>query len=84
LARKAATITFDEIQRGDRLRVTHVLGGHTAYFTDDGGVTRTVTAVAEVSALDKVWLNEGGHTVAHRGWKGMKIVRLTPSRSLLD
>ena len=69
-------ISFDEIAVGDRLRVTYVEGSMKSGWIG-GGVQRSVASVAALGALDKVWLNEGGHVIAHREWAGMKIFKLT-------
>jgi hypothetical protein len=69
-------ISFDEIEAGDRLRVSHVVGSVHEYTENPDGVTRSVASVAYLKALENVWLNADGHTVAHRSWKDLKIVRL--------
>jgi hypothetical protein len=77
--KKAERISFDEIRIGDRIRVTYVEGQANAWYTSaatDNSVTRTIAATAQHPAMDKVWLNEGGHPIAHRDWKDMRIFRL--------
>lgn len=78
----AEVVSFDEIEVGDHIRVTHVLGRRSEYGFGFDGVHRTVTAVVAEKALDKVWLEAGGHVVAHRGWKELRIVRLNDSLSI--
>lgn len=78
----ARQIGFDEIQAGDRLRVRYTVGGREA--TADLGipsksvsVTRTLVSEVCVRPLDSVWLSEDGHTVVHRKWDDLSIVRLS-------
>jgi hypothetical protein len=73
--KKSERISFDEIRAGDRIRVTYVEGSPIGWYSNDS-VTRSVASVAQHVALDKVWLNEGGHPIAHRDWKDMRIFRL--------
>lgn len=72
----SVAIEFDEIVAGDRLRVTYLEGPKNAGWIGQG-VMRSVASKAAVGALDKVWLNEGGHVIAHRDWAHMKIFKLT-------
>lgn len=69
-------ITFDEIEEGDRLRVSHSMGSTHEYGYEHSGIERTLIAVAALKAFDKVWINADGHPVAHRSWKNLRIVKL--------
>lgn len=71
----SVAIEFDEIVAGDRLRVTYLEGPKNAGWIGVG-VKRSVASVAAVGALDKVWLSEGGHVIAHRDWAHMEIYKL--------
>lgn len=68
-------IGFDEIKAGDLLSVSYQEGPNNSMYS----VTRSIVATAAVGALNKVWLNEDGHTIAHRGWDKLRIVRLEGS-----
>lgn len=76
-------ITFNDIQKGDRLRVRYTDGGQerTTRMTNlphmSVSVTRTVVAEVEAKALDMVWLNRKGHAIVHRDWDDLEIVRLS-------
>lgn len=74
--KKSERISFDEIRVGDRIRVTYVEGNPVGWYTNADSVTKSIAAIAQHVALDKVWLNEGGHPIAHRDWKDLRIFRL--------
>lgn len=82
-------IPFDNIQSGDRLRVRYSEGGGAKFSNSTSiqgltgvrnkgcvGVTRTAVSTAHFKALDLVWLDESGRTVAHRDWDEMEILLL--------
>ena len=79
-------IRFEDIQAGDRLRVRYTEGdkwedgnmwGHAGSAVGASiGVLRTLVSVAEVNALDKVWLSSDGRTVVHKDWAELEIIRL--------
>lgn len=76
-------ITFGDIQKGDRLRVRYTDGGrergsNKAYRPEACvSVTRVIVAETELLALNKAWLDEDGHTVVHRDWDDLNIVRIS-------
>ena len=75
-------IGFGDIAAGDRLRVRYTEGGSERGASVVGGlrsisVTRTMVAEAAVMALDRVWLTSGGHTLVHREWDDLEIIRLS-------
>lgn len=75
-------ITFGDIQKGDRLRVRYTDGGRERNSNKSSGatcvsLTRVIVANTELLALNKAWLDEDGHTVVHRDWDDLSIVRLS-------
>jgi hypothetical protein len=90
--RNQARISFDKIEAGDRLRVRYSDGGGVvAGYSGKGvqgmtgvvskcvGSTRTMVSTAHFKALDRVWLDEKGNTVAHRDWHELEILLLERS-----
>lgn len=73
--RTKEVISFEEIKAGDLLSVSYEVEKQTHKLAQ---WSRSIVSYVAVSALDKVWLNEDGHTIVHRSWDKLRIVRLDP------
>jgi hypothetical protein len=72
-------IGFEDIKAGDLLSVSYEADKQTHKLAQ---WSRSIVSYVAVSALDKVWLNEDGHTIVHRSWDKLRIVRLDSESNL--
>lgn len=75
-------IGFEDIVRGDRLRVRYTEGGSekTAWLGDGSrcvSVTRVLVAEVDSLVYDRAWLSSDGVPVARRDWTDLEIIRLS-------
>ena len=68
-------IQYEDIRKGDRLRVTYV-EGRTRCGTKDPSVIRSVASTAAQQAMGKVWLTPDADILVKKSWPNLEIYRL--------